>query len=388
MTDLGVNLGFLVPAALCWIGSLYCLGWLRDRPWNPAIAAIVVSFVSRGVAFLIGAPVVYRGIDGFAGVANVSRLLINVCGVVWSVSILIALAYWNRPAPAARRTAGRWSAAAVAVVLVTVILWLRAEMPETAMNFSARHGHDLSVAAYMLMYHGSLTIGLAAVATCCCRYALLTDVTRLRYGMWLTAAGALVYLSFCAHRIAGIVGRPMNWDAGSWPLASPVATGIGAILMMVGLTMPMWGTSIATTRDRKLARRRYRQMTPLWDDLCSLTPAIALPIADDSSLGIEFRLYRRMIEIRDGLLVISMHLPADLEPDASSNRTTDPQQAAAGIHAAIIAFHSEDSPAATVGPHVAGSGRDAEADWLAAVSVAYGRLADAERSGSPLLAEA
>ncbi|GAA1482165.1 hypothetical protein GCM10009624_26050 [Gordonia sinesedis] len=374
-------IGFILPAAVCWLGSLYCLGWLRLRPWNPAIAAILLAFVARGCASLLGAPRVYYAVDSFVGAANLSRLLINACMIAWSVLILTAIAYWVLPATRARQLTYRWFAAAVLAVVVSAVMWWGVRLPETPESFSEVHaGDDLRVVVFMLIYHGLVAIALLASVVCCVRFARLSQLRTFRIAMWVTVAGAVTYLTFSLHRIVAIVGTVVGWDVGAWRSATPLMTGIGTVLMMTGLTMPMWGpAAVGLTRRRRTAER-YAALEPLWRDLRAAVPAISIAATSAGDTGdLDYRLYRRIIDIRDGLLAISAYFPDSGGDSDTGSEVADaaPDRVARDIRDALTTLRSAEHDEPAPGhrrEHLASVDRVAEVDWLVAVSRSYVRL--------------
>lgn len=389
-------LGFILPAAVCWLGSLYCLGWLRMRPWNPAIAAILLAFVARGCASLLGAADVYYAVDKFAGAANLSRLLINASMIAWSVLILSAVAYWTLPAARARRFTYRWAVAALVAVMMSGILWAGVRLPETPESFSEIHaGDDVRVVVFMLIYHGLVAIALIAAAVCCVRFARLARIRTFRVAMALTVVGALTYLTFSVHRIVSIVGTVFGWEVAPWRSATPLMTGIGTVLMMAGLTMPMWMPSVTELTRRRRVAEDYAALEPLWRDLRGAAPGIAITspggadaVATDGGGSLDYRLYRRIIEIRDGLLAISAYFPPSgggSDPDGAAT----PDRVARDIRDALGLLRSGDGagppepPAGHRREHLAKVDRVAEVEWLVAVSRSYRRLQTAASSDVP-----
>jgi len=80
--------------------------------------------------------------------------------------------------------------------------------------------------------------------------------------------------------------------------------------MVVGCTMPAWGPHIGIPALVIWLRRHraHRHLYPLWRDLYQVNPEIALlrplPRLIDALIlyDLDFRLYRRVVEIRDGIL--------------------------------------------------------------------------------------
>src|SRR6185312_14606632 len=73
-------------------------------------------------------------------------------------------------------------------------------------------------------------------------------------------------------------------------------------MVAVGAAMPAWAKYLARDPSSLVrARRAYRQLEPLWSALRAAAPEIAL---EQRTRNAEVRLYRRVIEIRDGILTV------------------------------------------------------------------------------------
>lgn len=141
----------------------------------------------------------------------------------------------------------------------------------------------------------------------------------------------------------------------------------------IGLAaMTLWAAgALLTAWDgaTKLLRtwRGIRAVTPLWRTLVAAQPQIELRARHD----LEFTLYRRLIEIRDGLLALRTHVPPHL---AGWLRTPvdGPTRAAAELAAALVmrdAGRSWPQPSAT--STASAPSVEAETAWLGAVSAAF-----------------
>lgn len=111
----------------------------------------------------------------------------------------------------------------------------------------------------------------------------------------------------------------MGWLAwAGWPyfVSRPVAVTRGLAAVAVGLavsgaTLPTWGPRAGLPALYRWAGRyrAYRRLAPLWLDLYRAYPQIALlppsRVAERLPLrDLDFRLYRRVVEIRDGCLAL------------------------------------------------------------------------------------
>ncbi|RKT54593.1 MAB_1171c family putative transporter [Saccharothrix australiensis] len=140
---------------------------------------------------------------------------------------------------------------------------------------------------------------------------------------------------------------------------------VAVVLWVVGAALTTWEGAARLVRTR----RDIRAVTPLWRALVAAQPQIALPARHDWA----FTRYRRLIEIRDGLLALRAHVPPHLA-DWLTSPVDAPTRAAAEVAAALVmrdagrTWPRRPTAAATTPPSV-----DAEADWLAAVSSAFRR---------------
>ncbi|HEX2459253.1 MAG TPA: MAB_1171c family putative transporter [Vicinamibacterales bacterium] len=93
---------------------------------------------------------------------------------------------------------------------------------------------------------------------------------------------------------------------------------VGGLFVLVGSLVPALYPAWRRTVHRVSAYRAHRELHPLWSALRELHPEIALdPASSDFRdrlrvRDLDFRLYRRIIEIRDGRLALRPFLDADV----------------------------------------------------------------------------
>jgi len=132
--------------------------------------------------------------------------------------------------------------------------------------------------------------------------------------------------------------------------------------------------------------RSYRQLQPLWQALCAVIPEIALPPEPGTNLDrIGFKLYRRVIEIRDGQLMLRAYANASVTRSAEFQARLSglrEEERAVTVEAALLATAINAKTAgATPGDDETGGlpvvepGYDLahEVDWLVQVSRAFAR---------------
>lgn len=128
----------------------------------------------------------------------------------------------------------------------------------------------------------------------------------LRVSFGFLAVGFAAGLGYATIYIALILGKPLYSSM--------------ALIMYGGLLCFVVGSSLATIPDYLAMAWSYQsrlRLYPLWRDLQSVTPGIALTgpqgiFHEISTVSLQHRLYRRIIEIHDGLLALRKHIPHDL----------------------------------------------------------------------------
>ncbi|MFE0023454.1 MAB_1171c family putative transporter [Amycolatopsis sp. NPDC059021] len=156
------------------------------------------------------------------------------------------------------------------------------------------------------------------------------------------------------------------------------------ILWFAGAVLTTWQGVVERPLRWLAARRGIRAVRPLWSALVTALPRLTLaPVPWHDA---EFARYRKLIEIRDGLLSLRGHLPPELaawlSESARRHATAEdePTRTAAGLAAALVAReHGHSWPPPPAAPTTAAPSIEAETAWLSAVSAAF--------TGSPVVAE-
>ncbi|MEU5429125.1 MAB_1171c family putative transporter [Streptomyces olivoreticuli] len=201
-----------------------------------------------------------------------------------------------------RRTAPVFGAA-LAVMVTLVLLDLGG--PAHARNQIAPSRDIASVPdAYWWVF---FAFHLTADTTCgivCWSYGRRPGTPRLlRLGLRLFGTGILLASLLWVLKLFYLQTRSTAFA----PLFSPV-TGVEAAFMAVGAALPV----LARTRDHLRDRRSYRGLDRLWQDLTSTTPDVVLRPGNRlgaAAVPLQLLLYRRVIEIRDAMIVLRNYVP-------------------------------------------------------------------------------
>ncbi|GIG92145.1 MAB_1171c family putative transporter [Plantactinospora endophytica] len=369
MHDLIYGLGALAG----WIAFTYKVNHLRQDWSNTALRAMVAAFVFSAVAFTLTVGPVYQPIDAALGVPNLTKLFIHSSMVLFSVCVLHLLAFWQYPAPRARQRARvYWAVGLVVVAAMSALIVIAPVHDEYTIHFWKTHAGETLMLWYLVMFLVALSAGLLAIAYRSWRFAALTsELPWLRRGLRVTALGALISFGYCVCRGGYLILTSVDIRVDPLvDIAQPFAS-VGQMVFFAGLTMPSWGPK---TRVDQLSA--YRALEPLWSALHDAFPEIALHSpADGDSIAVgdvNYRLYRRMVEIWDGYLALRPYLPA-----SAASGSGEPAETARAIAEGLRNRQQGHRPA-TVLPDRPPGVRDNELTWLVEVSRSFATVRAAE----------
>lgn len=385
---------------LGWISFAYKLNRLRKDWRNPALRAICAAFGFCALGFTLVTGVVFRPIDTVVGIPNLTKLFVHGSMVLYSAYVLRLLAFW-RYSDVEARMRGRvpLMLGSLAVGAMTALILLAPIHDAYTIHFWKSFAGRDYMFWYLTIFLVSFSAALLAIGRHSWRYG--NDAGHspwLRRGLRVTAIGAYVTLGYCLCR--GTFLFALQAHVRIQPLvdlAQPFAS-LGETLCFVGLTMPSWGPRLTSLRMRRDQLHSFRALYPLWSALYQAFPAIVLhppagPEYDRGAAGdVDYRLYRRMIEIRDGLLLLRPHLSQHdggaglgtaTRESFQQRSTLEAQRIHRGL-SARLRDERPDTPAGIIGF----SGADTDTDelaWLVAVSCAFARLPalDEHAGGEP-----
>lgn len=298
---------FPLMAGLCWAAFLYRVRDLRMRQRDPALLALLVAFAVKGTEFLLATPRIAAAVDERTGIPNLGALGVHLFGgVAFGAAVLVALVYWvSNPAEAWARV--RWRLAVAALVMMTMfLLWVAAGVgtEQRSQHYLVQNAHRPLVAIYGFLYVATLLVTIGEITRMCLRYSRVSGCRWLRRGLRTTGIGALIYSVTVWSRGFSMVAVHLGLNPLEWEVLTPAAAGIGMALIIAGLTMPCWGPHVSDLCLLWDNYCTYRRLYPLWRDLYKAFPGIALHPPTRSMTHLNYRLYRRVIEIRDGLLAL------------------------------------------------------------------------------------
>lgn len=381
----------LIPAVAAWLAVLYKLPALRRRSEDAAIRAFWLSLLFLALALTVLIPSVAVDVDAISHVANVSRLLGNGLVLVASWQVQVFLFYLNYRAPEARPRAAQAGWALLTALILMSVLFGLAPVHQESINFWQRYGRAPFILEYRIVFLAYLGLALFNVVRLGDRYGRAADRPALALGLRMVAIGGVLGLIYVAHESARILALAFAWHNAF--LESDTVTRVliasSIVLMVVGATIPAWGNRAGIPQlYRWVARyRSCRRLYPLWRDVCQALPEIALlrpssSIADILTIrDLEFRLYRRVVEIRDGQLALRSYVEPWIAeyardlchekelPAETTERITEAAVLAAALHAQRLG-HLGHTPHVSTSP-IGGSNIRTEVAALERVAYYY-----------------
>ncbi|MBD0742642.1 MAB_1171c family putative transporter [Streptomyces sp. CBMA152] len=365
MTDL---LQCLVGLALCVFGAYR---WNTVRGERQATAAqryVHRSVFCLGIALIVLAPATARAVEHTIALPGLPMLMGDQLRML-AVSCLGLLA---------ARSVRRQAIATALTLLIMVVLFSAADLQHASGELFVDVGRRPFLAAYNTVITLFPAWHLVALVRVTLRRARRAGPGVQRVGLRLFCGGVAVGVVWTAWglddiRLALFTGRQTDGE-------DTVSTVLGLLCATLAIT---GGSTSAWTPLRHWwwSYRTYRALNPLWSALHREFPEIALQsprhgirIRQFTPSAVRFALYRRVIEIHDGLLLLRPCMETLPEPVTAA-------EWAAAIAAALDKT-TADSPVLAPEPgyrplpleaDAEGGevGTDAEASQLAAISRSF-----------------
>lgn len=304
-------------AALAWAAVLYKALAVRRHWREPGIRAYWATFVLLALVLTVTIPALSVAIARRARIVDLTWLLTDGAVLVGWWTLLAALAYQSAPSDYGRGLVRRLAPVVAGALVAMAVLFSRTPvhlLPTGGGHALAeRDERALSMLSYHLVYLGLVGAMAAAAIRLLRRYALLVPDVALRARVRLYAAALHFGLGYvAAEALRALVLRAgLPVPLGDLDALTMGVLFVGMLAVAAAATMPLWEAWPGCRRGVRWldAYAAERQLRPLWRALARAFPEITfLPPArldplDVLAVGdLEFRLSRRAIEIRDGLL--------------------------------------------------------------------------------------
>lgn len=310
--------GVAFVSTLAW--KLY---QLYRAPWHLPTWAVTTTLACGLLAYQFQSSAVHNAVDGAAG-PGWANLVENVLLMVGSWSLILFFLFSSASRRRAVRGAWREAAVLALAIVLLVVCTVATPVAERGKNLSQANMSIPGVAGFYLFGGLYLIYALARALRWIISYAADAE-PRLRRGLLLAGFGLAGMIVGSAARAVLVVLRYLG--SPPYPPVNAVAStlvALGILLFLTGVTYPGVCTRLAALRLWHYRRRAYHELAPLWTALHDAFPQTALDRLPVNRLRDRCRLrqvhrryYRRVIEIRDGLVQISPYLPAEVEPGAA-----------------------------------------------------------------------
>ena len=287
----------------------------RNVPLRRAVWYTMVLLAAIGTLNL---PAIGTRLDAVTGLPN----LADVVQHVLAITAATLGRYCAEQVLGAARPRTRWSSrlqtalptATVAALLVLFALSPASTHPtDTALytDFPMQYAAHPEVFAYWLIFAAYLGTAFALIAKLAWRFGRRAGRTPLGCGLVLIAAGMVAGLGYLGYGTSVVAARAAG-VGGSFISTSPgIIQGLfGALIVLVAVGSFLPASGYCPLIRRVAAYWSLRQLYPLWAGLCQAVPGIALdPVPDWADRidprDLQVRLYRRVIEIRDGYMALT-----------------------------------------------------------------------------------
>jgi hypothetical protein len=304
-----------VAAAGLWLVVLIQFPSHRYAPVRRVVWTTMVLLAAIGTLDL---PAIGAQLDAACGLPNLADVAQHVLAIVATTLALYCVEQvFGRPEPRNRWPA--WARTVPPAGAVTALIVLFALSParthptDTRLytDFTMQYATHPEVVAYWVIFAVYLGTTFAVTARLAWRYGRRARRSLLGIGLQLTAAGMVAGLFYLGYGTAVVAARAAGVQGPFITTAPVVIQGlVGALIVLVAV-----GGVLPAARRWALVRQAtqywsLRQLYPLWAGLCQAVPGIALdPVpawADRlDPRDLQVRLYRRVIEIRDGYMALT-----------------------------------------------------------------------------------
>ncbi len=303
-----------VGVGLALLAFAYKLPALWHNRGDLSLRAYAGTVLFMAAALTVLVDPAYGWIDRMSGVPNLAQLLGNCLGLASSSSSLIFLASLNYDTKRASQLIPiSVGTAAVVITAMTILFFAGATRPETR-DYWVAYVRQPEISAYRVLFVAYIAFVLVNVTLRTLHYASISIRPATRIGLQLVAVGGVVGQFWVVLELARVIAPVLALPSppAGLELAGRACVAITIGLIALGSTIPSWGPGLHF--DEAVAWimewRSLRRLYPLWSGLYSVASEVMLTpppsrLADLFDFhDVHFRLYRRVVEIRDALLVL------------------------------------------------------------------------------------
>jgi hypothetical protein len=377
------DIAYAFGAVVSWSVVAFFVIQFRNAPKDVGRTALITSFIFEAIGYTVDPPSIGEAISTWSSIPHATGLIIIIAAILWCVAVIIALSCWHDSPQQRKKTTRVWLCLAAVPILAVAAVWFRGwlrimqSLPTSIGTNAADIGAGGWAAATMIIYAVALIVGLIKIRSLCARYANGRPKNWVTRGLKLVRWGSDINLGYTCVFLAGVIAPFFGATIPYWYALTVPAFVTSTILIDVGFALPSLGLGPALIDIRRnfADMRAHRALKPLWEDLVLDNPHIALREPDRRKIG--YRLYRRVVEIRDGITHLSEFItPEEISADLSGRARTAARQ----LHRARVektAHNSTDDYPDGFAPLVGDNPNasvDEEIRWLCQLAKHYAQL--------------
>lgn len=376
------------PPLLAWVALFgrLLINRARGPAADPSKRLVMTYLGALAISFTLQAPGCYEAAGELFGYPNIAKPLSHwtVLIAAWAARNLLV---WMRVGGEPVRLSWPLRVLVVSCVIGTGVLFALADTPVNDVKFNALYGGAPWVLEYWLVYLVGLMPALVELERL--SWLNLRDAERpaVRLRLWMSTVGVAAIILYHVHK--GLFFTARRFDL---PYSNALTSVMDKYLTLVAFVLVLLSASLPRLRvhgDSRFAEwvRRYttyQRLRPLWLALYRASPQIALTpprsaFVDRIDLrDLDLRLYRRVVEIRDGRLALQPYLdPAAVDrireravDEGRTGRHLDATVEAAILAAGLRARSAGDPPPNGHAHGVISGGRDLVSDTAFLAEVA------------------
>ncbi len=318
--------------ALLWVGAVLLWAQAYRAPENVPVRILAVCIT------LLAVTAVLRGANGGAFLSVLANNVLAVMTAAVQICFFVSV---DRGRQGAARIRGELAAAVVVCVLAAVVdLAVPAAQrplltdPSPTAGGTAALLFSAPILAYLGYAAAAIVYRVVRIRPGVVRRVLRFSLVVVAAGAVLQVVGAVIKLVSLAVRYAGDPVPPgvvVNAE-----LLVGLLVSLGFLTLALGAIVPLADGAVREIPRARAQRRANRTLEPLWRALHAEFPELALELR---SPGPGRALYRRVVEIRDGLVLLSPHFDSDVAERAGHHSREvgeDADERRAVVQAALV----------------------------------------------------
>lgn len=326
-----------VSCGVLWLGLLVRAPDLLRHRHDPYLRAICAVLGLAGLCFLLGAPPTVGAVNRVGGVPNLAAPLTYAAITAYSAASQVLVVHW-RGGPGVRRTVRRWIVAYTLVVVGIAVTFALGDAPvERRTDLDTYYATTPFLAQMIVLYLVGHLTAVTVTTVSSLRWARQVRGP-LRVGLTVLGIGSLCNAGYSVAKLVAVAARRSgrDWSALGTDVA-PVAAGLGALITVTGVLIPLVGPRLAEWRR---SWRTYVRLAPLERELDGVLTRHCLRLPRPRFASPATRLMWRQTSIHNALGHLDDRLDRALYDRTcreALRATGDPERAEATAWAAVIA---------------------------------------------------